>query len=232
MKHGCRIAGAVILLLSIAGAWAQTLPSDAIDISPGFKLRPNGLIDIGEISAEVYHFNGDWTISEQHDIFQPAEKTPPTTEPSSHVVSGVFTSASGPFNLTERIAAADGLVSFSAAVASDKVLDTNELSVAFSLPVKSVGGKQIMIDKQPFTLPAEPAKQGEAILLDQENVHQIEIPMPTGTLTITGNLNLHLQDDREWGDPRYGMRLLFTPAAGQIKQSKIDFQLKWKATGG
>jgi len=228
MKHGCKIACGLIVIILSATSWAQQQPSDAVEVAPGFKLGANGAIEIGDISAEVGHFDGDWTVSEQHDVFKASAPNPPATQPSSHVVTGVFVSASGPFNLTDRMEAAGDGVHFSADMASDKPVETNELHMSFSLPVKSVGGKKAMIDGEPTLLPSEPAKQGEAQLISKDNVHKIEIPTATGTLIITGNLNMLLQDDREWNDDRFSLRLNFSPASGQIKESKIEFQMEWK----
>jgi hypothetical protein len=214
-----------------ATSWAQEQQSNATDVAPGIKLAANGVIGIGDISAEVAHFDDSWTISEQHDVFKASAPNPPATQPSSQVVTGVFASASGPFKLTERMDPANGGVHFSASMASDTPVATNELYVSFSLPVKSVGGKQAMIDDQPTLLPSEPAKQGEGQLINKDNVHKIEIPMPTGTLIITGNLSMLLQDDREWSEDRFSMRLNFSPASGQLKESKIEFQMEWKPAG-
>ena len=231
MKHGCGIACGIVLLIVSASAWAQDQPSDAIDIAPGFKLSPNGVIQIGDASAEIGHFDGSWTISEQHDAFKPADKNPPATQPSSHILTGVYTSAAGPFKLTEQMdAAADG-VHFSASMASDKEVETNELYLSFSLPVKSFGGKQVMVDDQPTLLPKDPAKQGEAQLIAKDGVQKLEIPMSTGTLTITGNLSLLLQDDREWSNDQFSLHLNFSPASGQLKDSKIEFRMTWELTG-
>jgi hypothetical protein len=228
MKYGCQIACGLIFVILSATSWAQEQQSDAIEVAPGFKLGANGVIQIGDISAEVGHFDGNWTVSEQHDVFKASGSNPPASQPSSRVVTGVFTSASGPFNLTERMEAAGGGVHFSATMASDKPVDTNELHVSFSLPVKLVGGKKAMIDDQPTLLPSEPASQGEAQLIIKDGVHKIEIPTPTGTLIVTGDLSMLLQDDREWNEARFSLRLNFSPASGQLKESKIEFQMNWK----
>jgi hypothetical protein len=228
MKLGCKIACGLILTVLSAACWAQDQPSDMTDVAPGFKFGSNGAIQIGDISGEIGHFDGSWTISEQHDAFKAADKAPPATQPSSHILTGVYTSAAGPFNLTEQMDANSDGVHFSAHMTSDKEVDTNELYLSFSLPVKSFGGKQVMVDDQPTLLPADPAKPGSAQLIAKDNVQKIEIPMPTGTLTIAGHLALYLQDDREWDNDRYSLRLNFSPAAGQLKDSKIDLQMTWK----
>ena len=67
-------------------------------------------------------------------------------------------------------------------------------------------------------------------MIAKDDVQKIEIPMPTGTLTIAGHLACSLQDDREWDNDRYSLRLNFSPASGQLKDSKIEFQMTWKPT--
>jgi hypothetical protein len=216
---------AAVLSVGVASA-ALAQDADSVEISPGFKLASNGLVNIGDISAEVYHFNGDWTIAEQHDVFEPSSAAAaPTTQPDSHVVTGTFTSEAGPFKLTERLDGGDG-VKFSAAISAEKELATNDLSVSFQLPADSFSGKQIVIDQQPFTLPAAPAKAGSPHLLEKDGVHEIDLPTANGTLVITGNLSVLVQDDREFGDQRYALRLHFSPSTGKIKESRIEFGMK------
>jgi hypothetical protein len=191
-------------------------------------LRSGGGIDIGDIYAEVVQFGPDWKETEQHDVFNPTITTP---DANSHLVSGTFTCPAGSFNLTEHVANIEGGISLSADVSSPSAVQCNELSIAFTLPVSSVGGKQLLIDGQPLMMPLEPAKKGEAHLLEKENAGEIDIPTPSGTLTIRGNFTILVQDDREWGDKRYALRVQFTPGTGAIRQSKIDMQLKWKPAG-
>lgn len=225
-------ASASIVLMFTAVALAQdTQPSPAIDIAPGINITDMGMMHIGPMTAEVYQFDDKWLIAEQHDIFKPDAASPASTQPSSHVISGVFVrpAPATPFNLTERLdTAADGSVTFSATVTSDTEMPTNELSVAFSLPTSVFAGKQITLDNQPFTFPPDPAKKGEAALIANPSVQEIDVPSPTGTLVITGNINVAIQDDRQWGDQRYAMRLHFSPDSGPIKESKIQFQMAWK----
>jgi hypothetical protein len=230
MKRIAQLACIFIVSILGATALAQDQQPDSIDLAPGIKLTPNGVISIGDLSAEVGHFDGNWTISEQHDAFRPPATTSPSTQPSSHIVSGVYDSAGGKFNLTEQFDTTDAGVHVTASITSDKPVDTNELYLSLSLPVDTVGGKQAMFDDEPTLLPKEAAKQGEAQLLAKDGVHKIEIPTPTGTLTLTGNLNVYLQDDREWDNDRFSLRLNFTPSSGQIKSSAIDFQMSWKPT--
>jgi len=60
-------------------------------------------MEVGDVGVEIVHFNPDWSDADQHDAFVPSNA--PATQPaaeSGKVISGVFTSSSGPFNLSER----------------------------------------------------------------------------------------------------------------------------------
>jgi hypothetical protein len=230
MKHGYKIACGIILLMLGAGAsaFAQTAPSDDTDLAPGFKLRTTGGLDIGDMYLEVVHFDDNWKEVEEHDIYQPTV-TSPTTQPSSKVLTGDFPVGGGTFKLTEQLDPTDAGVHFSATMSSDKAIATNELSVAINLQVATFSGKQITVDGEAVPMPAAPAPKGDPHIYDKDGAKEIDLPTPTGTLVITGdNLSVLVQDDREWGDQRYGLRIHFTPSDGQITSSKIDLQLKWK----
>ena len=231
MKRGCKVAAIVLLMASASGP-AQTRPSNVIDIAPGFAMRPNGVIDIGDIYLEVNYYDSKWTIAQQHDRFAAVGEAKFDLASEAHTVSGVLTTAAGPANLTERVEApASGGVIYAATFASDKAMDTNELSMAFILPLASFGGKELIIDKQAVPLSQAAPEKGAAKIFEKDGMHRIEMPTPGGTLIVTGNFKVLLQDDREWGDPRYSLRLNFTPGTGQIKESKIELQMELKPKG-
>jgi hypothetical protein len=229
MKRTLLFGIAIILMVFGGVGVAQTTrPDDSTYLAPGFSMRPSGGIDIGSIYAEVVQFGTDWKETEQHDVFKPDTGVGSGTI----TIAGAFPAPSGAFRLTEVISRGDGSlhgIKYEADMKSDTGVQCNELSVAFTLPVSAVGGKQIVIDGQPLLMPMEAAKKGESHLLTKKSVKEIEIPTPTGTLTITGNFNILVQDDREWGDQRYALRAFFSPGEGAIKQSKIEMKMAWKA---
>ena len=221
---------ALIILLFVTPARPQqAAPSGDLDIAPGFKLRPSGGLDIGPIYAEIVHFDPDWTDTEQHDVYHPEKFPASTTQPGAITLTGKFPLKSDYFTLTERIVPADNGIDYSAIMSADKnLITTNELSLAFSLPVATFGGKQITIDHQPQDLPLAPAAKDGARLFEKEDANEIDLPISGGTLVITGDFDILLQDDRQWGDQRYALRIHFTPGDGDIKQSTIDLKMKWK----
>jgi hypothetical protein len=226
MKRGINVA-AVVLLIVGAGGCAQTRPSDAFEIAPGFSMRQNGVIDIGDVYLEVNYYDSKWTIAQQHDRFALAENADKAAD-GAHVISGVLTTAAGPANFTEHVKASTNGVNYAATFASEKALETNELSMAFILPLASFGGKEILFDQTAVGLSKTAPAKGAAKFFEKDGIHRIELPTESGKLIITGNFYVLLQDDREWGDPRYSLRLYFTPGSGEVTQSKIELQMEMK----
>jgi hypothetical protein len=206
---------------------ASARPDESVQVAPGFKLRTNGLLDIDDIYTEISFYDGNWTIAQQHDRFQPGPATQPSS-PNVYDLSGTLATTPGDLKIDEHVTKADdGSIKYVATVSSAKEIQTNELSLAFLLPTKSFGGKQIVIDQQPIALPAEPAQKGAAVLQAMDDVEQVELPLAKGDkLAISGHFKLLIQDDREWGDARYSMLLYFTPGSGDIKESKIELLMK------
>ncbi len=161
MQRLCKLASIVLLIVSAIGS-AQTRPTDEIQIAPGFAMRQNGVIDIGDIYVEINYYDSKWTIAQQHDRFEPAQPASnPASATGSHIISGVLTTAAGPANVIERVEApARGGVIYAATFASEKPLDTNELSVAFLLPLASFGDKEVKFDQQVVSLSKVAPRRG------------------------------------------------------------------------
>ena len=167
----------------------------------------------------------------QHDAYTP--KASPTTQPGAFVLDGPFAMDSDTFNLSERITPGDGGIHYVASVTSDKGVETKELSLQLQLSTDDFGGKKVTIDGDEVKLPSDPQPKGQAQLAAKGGVHEIDIPTSDGTLVIssTGGMEIYLQDNREWDDDHFGLRIHFSPAAGQIKSSTLDLQIKVKAAG-
>jgi hypothetical protein len=236
MKKRFGLTCGAALLLACATAWPQAQPPQnqtggETNLAPGFGMRPSGGIDVSDIYTEVVQYDTDWKETEQHDVFKPTQT--PATQPSSHILTGDFPVADGSFKLTEQLDPGDTGVHYTATMATDKPMTSNEMSLAFNLPTKDFAGKSITVDGQAVNMPADPAPKDNPHIFDKEGVKEIDLPTPSGTLTITGtDLSILVQDDRQWGDQRYGLRIHFTPLDEAQKQNKIDLQLQWKPAGG
>jgi len=228
-----RLAVAVVAVVSLgvtAPVPAGQEPVGPRTVAPGFSVRPDGVLDIGPIWAEVNHYDAGWTIAQQHDRFRrdptpPVPVSPRRGAAPTEVIRGELTTARGPARLVERIEPAGGGIRYSVVFSSARPLPTNELAAAFLLPLSAFAGKTLRLDGRPLVLPAAPRPRGQARILVKKNVREVILPMPTGALIVTGNFNFLVQDDREWGDERYSMRLHFSPDSGRISTSRIDLRL-------
>jgi hypothetical protein len=213
-------------------AFGDNQPASGDNTASEIKMNLVGALSAGGLSAEVGHFDDKWSLTQQHDAFQPSENAPPATQPSSQIVSGKFATSAGVFTLTEQMDKTDDGAKFSASVNSDKAIPTNQLYVSFALPSAAFGGKSIKIDDQDVALSAQPAQKGQAQIFASDSAKEISIPTAKGTLTISGDLYVYLQDDREWDDNRFSLRLMFWPNTGDIQNAKIEFSMKMKPSAG
>ncbi|HEX8324908.1 MAG TPA: hypothetical protein VF595_13465 [Tepidisphaeraceae bacterium] len=223
-----RTTFAALLLMTVAPALAQTRPAEKTPISGEFTMRPTGVIDLGDVYIEVNYYDAKWVIAQQHDRFAPT--TAPMITASQMTIPGILTTPAGPAKYTQSITAQPDGLNLSAEFVSDKPLDTNELSMTFILPVATFGGREMKIDGVAQPLPLTPATKGMPRIFDKDAVREIEVPTPQGTLVVSGQFKLLLNDDREWNDPRYSLRLYFTPGSGAITRSAVDLKLRLKKT--
>ena len=232
MRFRITTLGGMVCLMLAAVVWSQdaAMPDDS-DVSTGIQLRSNGQLAIGPITAEIAHYADDWSETMQHDAYTP--KASPATQPGAFVLDGPFALSSDTFNLTERITPDNGGIHYVASVTSDKAVDTKELSLQLQLSTDDFGGKQVTIDQDEVKLPTDAQPKGQAQLAAKNGVHEIDIPVSNGTLMISssGGMDIYLQDNREWDDDHFGLRIHFSPVDGQIKSSALDLEMKVKPAG-
>jgi hypothetical protein len=223
------------ILLAFGTVALSQNDSDNTDVAKGIQLQSSGQLMIGQVSAEIAHYDSDWNETMQHDVFQ-AKSGGPTSQPDgSFTLTGEFPLSSDTFNLTEKISPSNGGIDYSATMTSDKAIDSKELSLQLAIPIDGFSGKKVSVDSDSITLPSDPQPKGQASLSAKGGVKEVDIPTPDGTLVISGSsgMNIYLQDNREWNDDHYGLRIHFNPGDGQIKQSTLNVQIKVKpATGG
>ncbi len=223
----CALVAVTAVSLGIAAPpLAGQEPVGSRTIAPGFSVRPNGVLDIGPVYAEVNHYDASWVVAQQHDRFQrdpaPRRARGPTR---TEVIRGVLVTAGGQARLVEQVEPTNGGIRYRVAFTSSSPIPTNELATAFLLPLAAFGGRTIRVDGRALRLPTAPRPKGSARILAKSNVREVIVPMPRGALILAGNFDFLIQDDREWGDQRYSMRLHFTPDSGSISSSRIDLRM-------
>lgn len=97
---------------------------------------------------------------------------------------------------------------------------TARIMLETTLPNASYDGESLQINGRPVLLP-EKFTENSKVLLFQGKVSSLVIPMKNSQLHLRGDFSLHLQDNRKWKFPGYSLRILFTPADGEVQQAEL-----------
>lgn len=219
----------VIALVLLSSTAARAQEGENTAIAPGIAFTPKGVIVIDDVlMGEVGHFNPVWGLTLQHQSFRPSAD--PQVSDTSFAVDGKMKTTEGPMQISQQAVASDDGVHYAVKVHNETwtktgPYQTNLLVVRFLLPVEFYQGRQLLVDGEPVTLPQE---QIDEMLKEATPAQQIEMPTPNGTLTITGDFEVSMQDNRQWNENVYAMRVTFTPASGDITDSRIDLLLNWQ----
>lgn len=209
--------------------FAGRLPAQE-EVAPGIAVLPNGMLEIGKATVEIQHFGEGYTLAGQAGA---VEQTT-LCENGAFALSVPFrTSDGGMLDLTEKVQQADdGSVLYFAVVKSATGISTEELSLAFTLPVADYAEKTLTASGKTLLLPKD-YLDDKSFLGWFPDVAELLIPMPDGkTLRISspGTLSFLVQDNRKWQNPTYVVRIRFTPTTpGKLLTEsgiKLKFELK------
>lgn len=92
------------------------------------------------------------------------------------------------------------------------------------LPIESFCGRELLADGKPVVLPKEHA-EGASASIFRGRVSTLVIPTMERTITLRGDFELQLQDDRAYRIDRYVVRIGFTPASGSITKTALKLDL-------
>ena len=106
---------------------------------------------------------------------------------------------------------------YRADVAFAEPAELASLSLEARLPVKKYAGNTLKIDGRPFVLPREEQKG----LIIQRRAAMLEIPARNGWISLRGDFELHIQDNRPYKLPNYTVRIRLTPGYGKITAASL-----------
>ena len=200
------------------------------EIVPGIAVLPNGMLEIGKATMEIQHFGEGYTLAGQSGA---VEQTT-LCENGAFALSVPFrTSDGGMLDLTEKVQQAeDGSVLYFAVMKSATGISTEELSLAFTLPVADYAEKTLTASGKTLLLPKDYLDE-KSFLGWFPDVAELLIPMPDGkTLHISSpsTFSFLAQDNRKWQNPHNVVRIRFTPTTpGKLLTEggiKLKFALK------
>ncbi len=191
-----------------------------------FKIRPDGSFIAEDISFGITHYSDKWVPSMQSKHTVKSDAKNPLITNSSWTLNGKFQFASGKgADITETITALSSeSINYSAKISSDEEIPTNELAFKISIGTDKYAGKNISIDGKTIPLPAI-FENDKMTIFSSKTVKNISIPVSNGKLSLDGEFQLMIQDDRKFKGESFSIRIKFNPASGAIKESSFSAKI-------
>jgi hypothetical protein len=183
-------------LFFAASILALPLRADQAFACKAVTLKPDGIFTIGGLDFRVVVSDPSWSSVDQGEF--PADATFPQDTPASFATQVTFHPKTGdPILLGEKLDKIDDS-SFKLSYHADGVNGNpfqvaNLIAVEVNLPAASFAGKSVMVDDDAVALPVTP---GQNSLNDKWGATKVTFPVDGGTVTIEGDLKVHIQDDR------------------------------------
>lgn len=115
---------------------------------------------------------------------------------------------------------------YQAEVSFTEPAELASLSLETCLPVGKYAGITLKINNNAFVLPKEPGE----MLLYIGRAASLELPSSNGTITFRGDFELHIQDNRSFGQPSYTLRIRFTPGYGKITNASLALTVQCRTS--
>ncbi|MBN8216368.1 MAG: hypothetical protein J0L75_06975 [Spirochaetes bacterium] len=213
----CFARAALLFLIPLAALNAQVLD--------GIRVKDSGMFEIHGMEFALTVFGDGWSSASQSPTTIKANAGYPKKGAGTWELQGTFTHPkSGAFRFVQTMKrVGDGKAEFAMALDRDAPVKVNSISIALSLPLAAFKGKKCFLDGEAVALP-EAYEKGKIGIVNKE-CKTLSIPVPTGKLTITGDLKVLVQDNREWGEGPFSVRLSFKPDAGEVQKAAIAFTL-------
>jgi hypothetical protein len=190
-----KMGGLWAFLLAVSMALAP-LRADQAFACKAVTVKPDGVFTIGGLDFAVVVSDPSWSSVEQGDF--PADANFPQDTPASFATQVTFHPKTGdPIQLGEKMDKIDDS-SFKLSYHADGVNGNpfkveNLIAVEVHLPAASFAGKSVMVDDDAVALPVT---VGQNSLNDKWGATKVTFPVDGGTVTIEGDLKVHIQDDR------------------------------------
>ncbi|MFA6286679.1 MAG: hypothetical protein WC661_04775 [Opitutaceae bacterium] len=190
------------------------------------RLRANGAFSFDGLDFALMHFSPDWAAVSQEGA-RPEPGYPKRGDPTWETRGALAIQGNNArLAYGERITRTDGR-SFEAdyQVTHSEGIQTRELALQAMLPLELGAGRSVVLDgvarelpkqSQRKTVLAEPAMRERTLLL----------PAATGMIEIKGVFGVLVQDNRQWKQDAYTVRLQFSLPDGPLKQAALKLGLR------
>ncbi|MBN8217292.1 MAG: hypothetical protein J0L75_11670 [Spirochaetes bacterium] len=192
------------------------------------RFDPKGAFRLDGLSFAVVQMSGGGKWVEQARAFLPAGE--PILGDEGREQAIVWDNAPARFRMRQWAQAAPEGVALRYEVEAElSGAPIRELSLAVTLPIAPLAGREFRLDDEPVRLPARWEK---TLLASRSGVRRLELPTEAGTLALEGNFDVRVQDNREWNIGEYSVRLRFSPGSGEFTRSGFQALLRREAQSG
>jgi hypothetical protein len=203
IKHAPQFA-LFSLLLSLHAQPARAIDAPPPPPPPLLSVDPTGSFVLDGIPFTLAHYDHQWIRT----TLSALKPDPAATVP--HVV-GTWT-VHGTLPIKDKSLSLDGQITRSGdrqyhllykATLADG-LPTEVVAIEMDLPISQAAGKQILVDGQALTLPTDSVAAQHLLM---QKAAKLIVPSSTGIITVEGNLDVYVQDERQWNGDTYKIRL-------------------------
>jgi len=205
------------------------MPLKAAEHAPdvaNLRLRANGAFAFDGLDFALVHFSPDWAAASQEGAR--AEAGYPHRGDPTWETRGALTVRGGDRLLyNQRVTRIDGRA-FDAGylVTHPEGMQTRELALQVTLPLALDAGRSVVLDGRARELPKE--SQRKVVLAEPAvKACTLLLPAATGMIEIKGVFGVLVQDNRQWKQDAYSVRLQFPPADDSLKQAALKLRLRY-----
>lgn len=184
------------------------------------EMEPNGCLLVENQRFWVSCVSPGWKQSaSQKKMPGKITRNPASSEYSCETVFSLAGQADGLLRETLR-RKSDTSWELRAELVFPRPVRTAGIMLETTLSNLSFGGESLRINGRNIVLPKTFSEKDKAILF-QGRASDLTIRLQNSLLHFQGNFSLHLQDNRKWNFPGYSLRILFTPADGEVEQAEL-----------
>lgn len=192
-------------LLLLWSALAALVAASA-NARPDFQA--NGTLRFDGLEFSLIHFDTQWNAVTQHAAR--IQDGSPDNKGTTSEIRGTlgFGDLGVPLSFSQRVTHA-GDSSFRAeyAVTHPTGAPTRELSLQITIPIEPAGARSLVLDRHTIALPA--VREKRVLVSRPAGPHSLVLPSVSGTITVSGTFGVLVQDQREWNQDAYTVRLQF-----------------------
>ncbi len=188
-------------------------------------VTPKGSLKIDELTLSVSCFKPvSWSSSSQESKYFTVQES--SGKAADYRMTGLFRIPDLPeaaFTETLR-RESPTLWKYRAEIGFTAAAELAQIGLCTSMPIDRFCGREFLIDGKKVVLPLE-HKEGTSQMISGGKVAEIVIPTINNKITLRGQFEIILQDNRAYKGDSYSLRILFTPSRGKITASALDLSI-------